>query len=353
MRDYGKVAPQFWIGATGKELKAAGPEAVIVGLYLMTSPHANMIGLYYLPVLYIAHETGLGLEGATRGLKACVEAGLCAYDEDDEVVFVPRMAAYQIAETLSVRDNRRIAVIREIESCGHTEFAELFLQAYAKPFNMDAPIYPSVPHHRFSKALTDRIVRACGGVCKGCGVSFDDEIPTIDHIVAKINGGGRDESNLQALCRQCNSRKSAKDREIFWSRVGIEATPYEGVPKGSHKDDRPLRSQEQEQEQEQKEDIAQQAARLPARFDEFWSEYPNKRGKAVAAKAWRRKRLDKIADRIIEDVKARKASDPRWQEGFIPDGSTYVNQERWEDAIDAPRLRAVPGSDYVPLPGEV
>ena len=34
MRDYAKVAPQFWTGKTGKALKAAGPETVIVGLYL-------------------------------------------------------------------------------------------------------------------------------------------------------------------------------------------------------------------------------------------------------------------------------------------------------------------------------
>ena len=59
MRDYAKVSPQFWIGKTGKAIKKAGPEATIVALYLMTCPHANMIGLYYVPLMYIAHETGL------------------------------------------------------------------------------------------------------------------------------------------------------------------------------------------------------------------------------------------------------------------------------------------------------
>jgi hypothetical protein len=77
MRGYSVVAPQFWIGDTGKALKKAGSEAVIVGLYLMTSPHANMLGLYYLPEVYIAHETGLGIEGTSKGLKGCIEAGFC------------------------------------------------------------------------------------------------------------------------------------------------------------------------------------------------------------------------------------------------------------------------------------
>ncbi len=78
MRDYAKVSPRFWLGETGRELRKAGAEAQVVAFYLMTSPHANMLGLYYLPVLYLAHETGLGLEGASKGLKRAVEAGFVA-----------------------------------------------------------------------------------------------------------------------------------------------------------------------------------------------------------------------------------------------------------------------------------
>lgn len=54
-----------------------------------------MLGLYYLPILYIAHETGLGLEGASKGLKSTIEAGFCSYDEDTEMVWVHEMAAYR------------------------------------------------------------------------------------------------------------------------------------------------------------------------------------------------------------------------------------------------------------------
>src|SRR5437667_491378 len=62
MRGYAKISPQFWIGDTGRKLRDAGQEAMLVGLYLLSNPHANMLGLYYLPKLFIAHETGLGLE---------------------------------------------------------------------------------------------------------------------------------------------------------------------------------------------------------------------------------------------------------------------------------------------------
>ena len=91
VRDYGKVSPHFWTGTTGKKLRNS-PEAVIVAMYLMTSPHANMLGLYYMPILYVAHETGLGFEGASKGLRSACEAGFCSYDEASEMVWVHEMA---------------------------------------------------------------------------------------------------------------------------------------------------------------------------------------------------------------------------------------------------------------------
>ncbi|MFT3789627.1 MAG: hypothetical protein QM741_00825 [Rudaea sp.] len=61
MRDYGKVSPQFWIGKTGKRLRG-NLEAQIVAMYLMTAPAASMTGVYYCPLVSIAHETGLDAE---------------------------------------------------------------------------------------------------------------------------------------------------------------------------------------------------------------------------------------------------------------------------------------------------
>lgn len=80
---------------------------------------------------------------------------------------------------------------------------------------------------------------------------------------------------------------------------------------------------------EGKEYIGQHAAR----FGEFWELYPNRKGKADALKAWQRKKLDAIADKIIADVKARIADDRDWKRGYVPHGSTYVNSEGWQDDV--------------------
>lgn len=136
MRDYGKVSPQFWTGATGKALKAAGPDAVVVALYLMTSPHANMIGLYYMPILYIAHETGLGMEGATKGLASAIEAGFCSYDDASEYVFVHTMARFQIGDQLDVKDKRCKGIGNELAKCPKGALQSHFRAIYSEAFNL-------------------------------------------------------------------------------------------------------------------------------------------------------------------------------------------------------------------------
>jgi hypothetical protein len=147
MRDYGTVSPRFWIGVTGKALRGK-PEAQIVALYLMTGPHANMIGIFHCPEIYIAHETGLGTEGASKGLARLIEAGFCGYDAPSEVVFVYRMAAYQIGDSLKPGDNRIKGIERELLKASPARFVQRFLEIYGRSFNLQikpSDIAPSEP----------------------------------------------------------------------------------------------------------------------------------------------------------------------------------------------------------------
>jgi hypothetical protein len=138
MRDYGKVSPKFWIGPTGKALRKEGLEAQLVALYLLTGPHANMLGLYYLPKAFMAHETGLGFEGASKGLQGCIEAGFCQYDDDSEMVWVMEMARYQIADTLTGKDLRIKGVQNEYDSLPENPYLGGFYVMYARAFCMSS-----------------------------------------------------------------------------------------------------------------------------------------------------------------------------------------------------------------------
>lgn len=136
MRDYAKVGPKAWQGNTFKVLRKRGPEALIVGLYLMTSPNSNMLGLYSQPLLYMAHETGLGLDGALKGLQACIEVGFCAYDDDSEMVWVFEMAKYQVAYELKATDLRCKGIQKDYDALPDNPFLGQFHDRYAEVFHL-------------------------------------------------------------------------------------------------------------------------------------------------------------------------------------------------------------------------
>ena len=136
MREYGRVSPTFWTGSTGKAIRKGGHEGVVVALYLMTAPLSNMLGLYNQPILYMAHDTGLGLEGARKGLTQCLEAGLCRYDEETEVVWVIEMASWQIAKELKALDNRCLGIQREYNGLSNNPFLVDFFEHYKDAFHL-------------------------------------------------------------------------------------------------------------------------------------------------------------------------------------------------------------------------
>lgn len=135
MRDYARVSPQFWIGMTGKALRG-DRDAQIVALYLMTSPHATMIGVFHCPVMYIAHETGLTIEGASKGLLRVVEEGFCTYDHERELVWVHEMARFQIGAELKPNDNQVPAIRRAFQQTPECQILRGFHARYRAAFHL-------------------------------------------------------------------------------------------------------------------------------------------------------------------------------------------------------------------------
>jgi len=139
VRDYGKTTPRFWIGSTGRALRGK-PPAQVLAHYLISSPHANMIGVYWCPRAYMVLETGLSEKQVDTALDALSGSGFAFYDDDTESVYVPQMARIQIAETLLLRDNRHKGVIAEAERQRESPFLAAWWDRYQAPYNL--PRYP-------------------------------------------------------------------------------------------------------------------------------------------------------------------------------------------------------------------
>lgn len=136
MRDFAKVSPTFWIGKTHRKLREAGAEALVVSLYLLTSPHSHMIGLYYLPLIYIAHETGLGMEGALKGLQRAESAGFCYYDTETEMVWIPGMAHDQIGRDLKQTDKQCKGVQNAYRLLPENPYLSMFFDMYKGDYHL-------------------------------------------------------------------------------------------------------------------------------------------------------------------------------------------------------------------------
>ncbi|GAB4394066.1 MAG: hypothetical protein Tsb005_15010 [Gammaproteobacteria bacterium] len=138
MRQFAKISPQFWSGQTGRAIRAAGYEAQLVALYVMTSPHATMLGIYYLPLPYLAHDIGLPIEGASKGLRACCELHFCRYDEASEYIWVCNMAYYQVGKQLKAADKRVTAINEAYRALPDLPYLPAFYQQYQAHLHLTA-----------------------------------------------------------------------------------------------------------------------------------------------------------------------------------------------------------------------
>jgi len=132
MKYYRQIYPEIWTGKTGRLLRG-DPVAQVIVLYLITNRHSNYLGLYYLPLALIAHETGIPLleapwkglgspfqgaseglqrdiegtsKGVQNGMQKLIEHGFCAFDESTDMVWVREMAHYQLGGELDPKDHR-------------------------------------------------------------------------------------------------------------------------------------------------------------------------------------------------------------------------------------------------------
>lgn len=116
MRKFATIPPTVW--QTDMKKLRGDTDAIAVHYHLTTSPHSTMIGIYPLPMIYLAHEIWGSSEGAyqgaSKGLRRVVEAGIASYDEENEIVWVHEMPITQVGASLAPKDNRVSAVAKHL-----------------------------------------------------------------------------------------------------------------------------------------------------------------------------------------------------------------------------------------------
>ena len=76
-------------------------------------------------------------------------------------------------------------------------------------------------------------------------------------------------------------------------------------------------------------------------FEEFWSYYPRKIGKAAAKQSFFTALQKTNANKIIEAARDFGNSMQHQEKQFIPHPRTWLRQERWEDQIEIPEMNGM------------
>lgn len=100
-----KMRGAFWTGSTGRAIRALPnhKDVRILASYLVTSPAANLYGLYPLNLDVVSLESGLTLAEAAAAFKALAELDFAHYDPSGWV-WVVEMAAQQLNTPLKPGD---------------------------------------------------------------------------------------------------------------------------------------------------------------------------------------------------------------------------------------------------------
>lgn len=139
MRDFVKLSPTFWTGRTGRALREAHPSAQLLALYLISSPHVNYIGIYRLPLTYIAADLGWTIEHVHDIFENVKWSGFAEYDRVSEIVWITEAAKWQIGDELKTGDKRIGAVQREFESLPtDCLYLDDFFTKYADAYKLKA-----------------------------------------------------------------------------------------------------------------------------------------------------------------------------------------------------------------------
>jgi len=89
---YRTIDTRFW---TDPKVRALSDEAKLVFIYLITNPHTHASGIYYLPRMFISHETGLSATKVSNALDTLSKGHLALYDDTVEGIWVVNMLRYQ------------------------------------------------------------------------------------------------------------------------------------------------------------------------------------------------------------------------------------------------------------------
>jgi len=287
---YTRVESKFW---QDEKMRAVTDDARYLMLYLLTSPHRNIMGFYFLPVPYACFDLGWDEERFSKGLNELLEIQVIRYDQGSHVVLIQNYLKHNPLEN----PNQVKSAIDRLDEMPQTslfrEFARILGQS-DKPF-----IKPLIEHlhERMGQPVTVTVTESVTEDKDTCAPEAAQE-------------------------SKCTPEGDGVEAEKVTATPGEQQvkTPLEAAGEKPNKPRPPFTSKKQEQ-----------------LFDQFWQLYPRKKNKGQAERVWAKlSPNDELFASILAGLERAKASYDWQKEGgkYIPYPATWLNAKGWEDEYE-------------------
>jgi len=146
---YSKVFVKIW---HSKDFRAISEDGKMLFMYLLTSPHRNMGGFYYLPLPYLCFDVGLDENRVAKAFEELDDRGMVVCDKDAQVVLIKKWFCYNPIENENQAKglNKQLAEIPKSKlfesfvNCvkEHCKYTETILKGFDIPFENPSETLP-------------------------------------------------------------------------------------------------------------------------------------------------------------------------------------------------------------------
>jgi len=144
---YYRVSPRFW---SDEKVRTWNTETRVLALYLLTSPHRNLEGMFVLPLPYICADLEWTEAKVKKHIEILVRDQFISYDIDVKLMLIRNALKYQCPESANVIKG----ALRRIRDLPHSPLFSEFLElAKRHCFRTGAPALAQAFYSKVEQAL--------------------------------------------------------------------------------------------------------------------------------------------------------------------------------------------------------
>ncbi|HBG02220.1 MAG TPA: hypothetical protein DDW87_11695 [Firmicutes bacterium] len=127
---YTRIKSRFW---TDEKTRTWNDDTKFLALYILTSPHNNILGCFVLPKLYICADLGWESKKLSKPFNKLLQDGFIQYDEGNCLLFISKYLLHNPIDNPN-QATGAIKVLEELPTSSVMLSLKQLLEQFCKPF---------------------------------------------------------------------------------------------------------------------------------------------------------------------------------------------------------------------------